>query len=161
MKEPRWLNMRALLLLHAEALAEHGGLRGIRDMGALESPPARPRHVHEYETPADIAHLAAAYAYGIIQNHRFNDGNKRVGFIAAVLFLAINGFEVHCDESKAIQSSSRSSRQSDGERSVGMDSFKYPLVSFLSIPFNSSPQHFPALLRLTNETKVIFDLPSV
>lgn len=92
MKTPHWMNARALLLLHAEALAEHGGLAGLRDVAAFESALARPRHIHQYEDKVDIPRLAAAYAYGIIQNHPFNDGNKRVGFITAVLFLHLNGF---------------------------------------------------------------------
>lgn len=80
------------MLLHAEALAEHGGLSGLRDPAALESALARPRHICHYKSKADMPRLAAAYAYGIIQNHPFNDGNKRAGFIAAVLFLEMNGF---------------------------------------------------------------------
>lgn len=98
MKTPRWIDPRALVLLHAEALAEHGGLSGLRDAAGLESALAR-----QYETKADIPRLAAAYAYGIIQNHPFNDGNKRAGFIAAVLFLELNGFAFNGDDRETIQ----------------------------------------------------------
>lgn len=93
MKTPRWINPHALVLLHAEALAEHGGFAGLRDLAAFESAVARPRHIHQYEKHADVPRFAAAYAYGIIKNHPFNDGNKRAGFIAAILFLNLNGFE--------------------------------------------------------------------
>lgn len=103
MKTPRWLDPRALLLLHAESLAEHGGLAGVRDMAAFESAMARPRHIWRYESDADLARLAAAYAYGLIQNHPFNDGNKRAGFIAASLFLDLNGFVFDCEDADAIQ----------------------------------------------------------
>lgn len=103
MKTPHWIDPRALVLLHAEALAEHGGLTGLRDAAALGSALARPRHIHQYEKGADIARLAAAYAFGLIQNHPFNDGNKRAGFIAAALFLNLNGLELHCEESDAIR----------------------------------------------------------
>jgi len=102
-KTPRWVDPRALVLLHAESLAEHGGLPGFRDAAALDSALVRPRHIFRYERRPDIPRLAAAYAYGIIQNHPFNDGNKRAGFIAASLFLHLNGFELTCDESDAIQ----------------------------------------------------------
>jgi len=102
-KTPRWIDPRALVLLHAEALAEHGGLSGVRDAAALESALARPRHIYQYETKADIPRLAAAYAYGIIRNHPFNDGNKRAGFIAAALFLELNGFAFNADDGDTIE----------------------------------------------------------
>ncbi|HEX6802879.1 MAG TPA: type II toxin-antitoxin system death-on-curing family toxin [Terriglobales bacterium] len=103
MKTPHWLDPRALVLLHAEVLAEHGGLTGLRDQAAFESAMARPPNVYHYERGADIPRLAAAYAYGIIQNHSFNDGNKPLGFLAAVLFLELNRFELKCDQADAIQ----------------------------------------------------------
>jgi death on curing protein len=102
-KTPRWVDPRSLVLLHAESLAEHGGLPGFRDAAALDSALARPRHIFAYERKADIPRLTAAYCYGIIQNHPFNDGNKRAGFIAATLFLDLNGFELRCDGGDAIQ----------------------------------------------------------
>lgn len=102
MKIPRWIDPRALLLLHAEALAEHGGLSGLRDAAALDSALARPRNVQQYERRADIPRLAAAYAYGIVRNPPFNDGNKRAGFIAAVLFLELNGFSFNGDDRETI-----------------------------------------------------------
>jgi death on curing protein len=102
-KTPRWVDPRALVLLHAEALAEHGGLSGLRDAAALESALARPRHIYQYETKADIPRLAAACAYGIIQNHPFNDGNKRAGFIAAALLLELNGFAFTGEDAETIQ----------------------------------------------------------
>jgi death on curing protein len=101
-RTPRWLDARALVLLHAETLAEHGGLTGIRDAGAFDSALARPRNIFHYEQKSDLPQLAAAYAYGLIQNHPFNDGNKRLGFIAAALFLELNGLELRCDQTEAI-----------------------------------------------------------
>jgi death-on-curing protein len=63
-KEPHGADARALMLLHAESLAEHGGLWGLRDEAALESSLARPRHLQNYRKEADIAALAAAYGWG-------------------------------------------------------------------------------------------------
>ena len=103
MKTPRWLNPRALLLLHAEALAEHGGLAGLRDAAAFDSAMTRQQHIFHYESRADLPRLAAAYAFGIIQNHPFNDGNKRAGFIAADLFLHLNGYQLRCGDADAVQ----------------------------------------------------------
>jgi death-on-curing protein len=86
----RRLSKRAVLAIHAEQVAEHGGAPGIRDEGLLESALVRPRHRAAYAEP-DAAELAAAYGYGIVPNHPFMDGNKRTGFVAAATFLLLNG----------------------------------------------------------------------
>jgi len=86
MNEPLWLDRRGLLLLHLESLAEHGGSSGIRDEGLLDSAPARPRNQFLYNPSVDVAQLAAAYGFGLAKNHAFVDGNKRIAFIARVLF---------------------------------------------------------------------------
>ena len=86
----RFVSRRALELLHDESLAEHGGLPGLRDEGLLESALARPHQLLAYGQP-DVAALAAAYGFGLIRNHVFADGNKRVAFLATGLFLALNG----------------------------------------------------------------------
>ena len=86
----RWIEKPLLLLLHDESLAEHGGASGIRDEGLLDSALARPLNLSAYGKP-DICDLAAAYAVGLAKNHPFVDGNKRTAFLAAGLFLEING----------------------------------------------------------------------
>ena len=101
-RNPRWIDQRALLLLHSETLAEHGGLAGVRDHGLLESALARPRNLQAYEPGSDLARLAAAYGFGIARNHPFNDGNKRAAFLAMGLFLQINGRELIADPVEAI-----------------------------------------------------------
>jgi death on curing protein len=101
MSEPRWLTKQALVLLHAEALAEHGGAEGIRDEAALESALARPLNQFAYAGTTDISALAAAYATGVSQNHPFIDGNKRAAFIALGLFLAMNGWRLVADQVEA------------------------------------------------------------
>jgi death-on-curing protein len=102
-RKPRWLDQRAIVLLHAESLAEHGGLWGLRDEAVLESALARPRNVYAYEPSADVARLAAAYGFGLIRGHPFNDGNKRAGFLAIGLFLALNGFALEAEEANAVK----------------------------------------------------------
>lgn len=102
MKPPKWIDRRALLLLHGETLAEHGGLPGLRDPGGLEASLARPQHLHTYEPESDLARLAAAYGFGIARSHPFNDGNKRAGFLAIGLFLECNGHELTADPVEAI-----------------------------------------------------------
>lgn len=89
----QWVDRRAIELLHDESLVEHGGGTGLRDEGLLESALARPQDVAAYGAP-DVADLAAAYGAGIIRNHPFVDGNKRAGFLATGLFLALNGYRL-------------------------------------------------------------------
>lgn len=91
MKEPRWISELGLVLLHDESLAEHGGSPGVRDNGLLQSALARPQNRHAYEGAADLAELAASYAFGLAKNHPFVDGNKRAAFLAMGLFLELNG----------------------------------------------------------------------
>jgi death on curing protein len=98
---PRWISKRALLLLHDESLAEHGGASGIRDDSLLESALARPENLAAYSEP-DLPALAAAYAYGVAKNHPFIDGNKRAAFLAAGLFLALNGHDLVASQTEAI-----------------------------------------------------------
>lgn len=96
----RWVDKRALMLLHDESLAEHGGLPGLRDEGLLDSALARPLNLAAYGIP-DIAALAAAYGVGLAKNHPFVDGNKRAAFLAAGLFLALNGYRLTADQVSA------------------------------------------------------------
>jgi death on curing protein len=86
----RWVDRRALDLLHADSLAEHGGAAGLRDEGLLESALARPLNLAAYGEP-DVAALAASYGVGLAKNHPFVDGNKRAAFLAMGLFLGLNG----------------------------------------------------------------------
>ena len=86
----RFIDRGALLLLHDESLAEHGGASGLRDAGPLDSALARPLNLLAYGE-ADGAALAAAYGVGLAKNHAFIDGNKRAAFLAVGLFLALNG----------------------------------------------------------------------
>jgi len=96
----RWVDQRALLLLHADSLAEHGGAPGLRDEGLLQSALARPQNLAAYEQP-DVAALAASYGVGLAKNHPFVDGNKRAAFLAVGLFLALNGHRLVADQADA------------------------------------------------------------
>lgn len=89
----RWLDKSALLMLHGESLADHGGASGIRDEGLFDSALARPLNLLAYGSP-DYAELAAAYGLGLAKNHPFIDGNKRIAFIAVALFLGLNGYRL-------------------------------------------------------------------
>jgi death-on-curing protein len=82
-------------------LAEHGGIVGIRDQGLLDSALARPELKVQYGE-ADVALLAAAYAYGIARNHPFLDGNKRTAYVAMELFLMKNGAVLTSSDEEAV-----------------------------------------------------------
>ncbi len=96
-----WIDGAVLLAVHDEQLAEHGGAAGTRDVGLFESAIARPQQLAHYGEP-DAAELAAAYAFGIARNHPFVDGNKRTAFVAAELFLALNGMTLHADDAACV-----------------------------------------------------------
>ena len=89
----RWISKQALLLLHAESLAEHGGGQGMRDEGLLDSALARPINLAAYGEPY-VAALAASYGVGVAKNHPFVDGNKRAALLATGLFLYVNGYRL-------------------------------------------------------------------
>jgi death on curing protein len=101
-KRPTWIDRRALVLLQAESLAEHGGLPGIRDEVSLDAALARPQHVYDYERAADLARLAAAYGFGLVRDHPFNDGNKRAGLLAIGLSLSLNRYTLAADQVDAV-----------------------------------------------------------
>jgi len=101
-KEPIWLTREEVLAFHDAQLREHGGLAGVRDPNALEGALARAPNLFHYEK-SDVPDLAAAYAHGIAKGHPFNDGNKRVAFVSANVFLGLNGYELTLTEPKAIE----------------------------------------------------------
>ena len=96
-----WLDPAVLQAVHEEQLAEHGGASGTRDTGLFESALARPENLAAYGEP-DAAALAAAYGWGLARNHPFVDGNKRTAFVAAELFLMLNGHELAADDAACV-----------------------------------------------------------
>ncbi len=101
MSEPRWLLRKTVLSLHDRLLSEFGGASGIRDEGMLDSALSRPENRFSYEN-AGPYEVAASYAFGLVRNHPFVDGNKRIGFAAATLFLKINGIAFAATEADAV-----------------------------------------------------------
>ena len=100
----RWITKSALMLLHGESLATHGGGEGLRDEGLLDSALARPLNLVAYaadDAPPDVAALAASYTVGLAKNHPFVDGNKRAAFLATGLFLYLNGYQLNASQADA------------------------------------------------------------
>lgn len=100
MNEPFWLTRHMIVAIHDEQLAIHGGASGLRDEGMLESALDRPKNKRSYEN-ADLAELAAAYAFGIARNRPFVDGNKRTSLLALYTFLGVNGIDFVVPEAEA------------------------------------------------------------
>ena len=91
--EYRWIADNVVLAIHEAQIQEHGGAAGLRDPGLLASALERPQNAAAYAEP-DVPELAALYALGVIQNHPFVDGNKRVGTVVLEVFLEDNGYEL-------------------------------------------------------------------
>ncbi len=96
-----WIDPAVVLAVHDEQLAEHGGAAGLRDAGLLDSALARPRNLAHYGAP-DACDLAAAYAFGLVKNHPFVDGNKRSAFVATELFLVLNGWRLTATDADCV-----------------------------------------------------------
>jgi len=101
--EPRWVPRLVVEAAHLDQLREHGGLIGTRDENALESALARPKQRWSYAPESALPQLAAAYAFGLSSNHPFRDGNKRIAFLTAVVFLGLNGFDFVAPEDEVVE----------------------------------------------------------
>ena len=102
MKEPEWIAIEVVLVIHEAQLAEHGGATGIRDRALLESALARPKNLFAYSTNLSLNRLAGALAVGIAKNHAFLDGNKRTAWVVCALFLELNGVPVISDSAEVV-----------------------------------------------------------
>jgi death-on-curing protein len=101
-REPRWVPRILVEAIQFDQIQSHGGLAGLRDDGALESALARPRNRFAYGKKLDLATLAAAYAFGLARNHPFHDGNKRIAFLTATVFLGLNGYDLEVSDEDVI-----------------------------------------------------------
>lgn len=119
MKEPRWIEFDEVIFIHQEVIREFGGILGMRAGGRelVESALARPRQRFAYDSTATLPELAASYLIGLIKNHGFLDGNKRVAFAIAATFLERSGPELRASEAEAYQAvmAAAESRLTEGE----------------------------------------------
>jgi death-on-curing protein len=96
--EIEFLTVEVVLALHERQLDRFGGGTGLRDRGLLESAVAQPQASFGGTYAHDgIFAMAAAYLFHIVANHPFVDGNKRVGLLAAQVFLDVNGITLDHD----------------------------------------------------------------
>lgn len=100
--KPEWVSREVLDAIQADQIRQHGGSYGIRDAGLIDSALMRPQNRWRYEADCDLAALAASYAFGLAKNHGYVDGNKRVAYMAAYVFLALNGWEIDAPEPEVV-----------------------------------------------------------
>ncbi len=97
--QPIFLTLDEITEIHQDQISRYGGSEGVRDWDMLQSAVAMPaagygsRFLH-----GDLCEMAAAYLFHIVQNHPFIDGNKRVGAVAAYVFLALNNVRLTADQ---------------------------------------------------------------
>ena len=101
MNQPVWVRRDVIIAYHELLLAAHGGASGIRDACRLDSALARPENLFSYDDPT-MYKLAASYAFGLMKNHPFVNGNKRIGFATSVLFLELNSLRFRATEVEAV-----------------------------------------------------------
>ncbi|WP_288636926.1 type II toxin-antitoxin system death-on-curing family toxin [uncultured Oxalobacter sp.] len=98
------LTTNQILRLHTELIAQTGGSDGIRDEGMLESALLAPfQNFDGKDMYPSIQAKAARLGYGLIQNHPFIDGNKRIGTHSMLVFLALNGIELEHTQEELIE----------------------------------------------------------
>ncbi|ERL22627.1 death-on-curing family protein [Oribacterium sp. oral taxon 078 str. F0263] len=89
------LSREQIIVLHSQLIQETGGTEGIRDEGLLDSALAAPfQSFADTEVFPSIQQKAARLGYGLVKNHAFIDGNKRIGAHAMLVFLALNKIEL-------------------------------------------------------------------
>lgn len=93
--EPRWLTEPMLLAIHSQQIERYGGTHGVLDENVVRSALARAIHRYAYDEEADIADFAAAYLVGFARSPGFRDGNKRAALASSLVFLHLNGYELH------------------------------------------------------------------
>lgn len=91
-------SVEVVLALHQTQIEEYGGSPGLRDRGLLESAVYRATNKVNYEPGATLASIAASLSFGLIKNHAFIDGNKRIGLSVLVNFLDVNGYRLECEK---------------------------------------------------------------
>lgn len=102
MSDPVWVLPEVVIAVHKMLLAEHGGLSGMRDPDLLDSALARPKQRAVCESNVSLFELASSYSFGLVRNHPFVDGYKRIAFTIATVFLELNGFTLNAPEPEAV-----------------------------------------------------------
>ena len=101
MTAPVWIERETIVALQEQLLSAFGGNVGLRDSDALRTALAKPS-AQLTADQASVFALAASYCYHLIDRRPFVDGNIRLGFTTAVLFLELNGYRLRASEADAV-----------------------------------------------------------
>lgn len=97
--KPKFLTASQVMSLHQLQIDQFGGSPGIKDEGLLLSALGQPEAgIGDEYFHKDLFEMAAAYLFHLVKNHVFNDGNKRIAALTAVVFLEVNGLKVTAEE---------------------------------------------------------------
>ncbi len=97
-----FLEVNDLIIINKKVAKDHGGISGVRDLDLLESAAHNPQNLYFYQN-ADFYEIAASYAFSIIANRAFLDGNKRTGFGAMNAFLELNNIILNYNTDEAVE----------------------------------------------------------
>lgn len=122
--------------LHHEQIVRFGGSHGLRDRNLLESAVQRASFKAFYHPDATIAAVAASLSWGLIKNHAFIDGNKRIGLAAAAVLLKINGYRITASAEEQVVEVRRvaASESSEDEWAVWLEQNVVPLTKPVETP---------------------------
>ena len=96
---PIFLSLEEVIAIQRDQIERYGGSFDVRDWHLLNSAIAMPAAMFSGRfLNSDICEMAAAYLFHLVQNHPFVDGNKRVGAVAADVFLSLNGLKLTADQ---------------------------------------------------------------
>lgn len=97
----KFLTRDQILSLHEALIDEFGGIHGLRDEGMLDSALNAPfQSFDNQELYPSVIDKAARLCYGLIHNHPFLDGNKRIGTMAMLIYLDQNNLVLKCEENE-------------------------------------------------------------
>ena len=95
----KFFSLSEILEIHQDQVTRYGGTLGVRDIELLKSAIGMPMATYGGDfLHTDVYEMAAAYLYHLVKNHPFLDGNKRVGAVAALVFLLLNGYDFDAPE---------------------------------------------------------------
>lgn len=125
----RFPSVQNVTILQKEQIDEFGGSHGLRDYGLLESAVNRARNKVDYQEDLTVAQVAASLSFGLIKNHAFIDGNKRIGLVVLNVFLTANGYQLRCSsqEAAAVVKELAASLMSEEEWTAWVEQWASPL----------------------------------
>jgi death on curing protein len=117
---PVWISRQLTSAIHDDQIDRHGGIGGTRDENLLLASLDRPRNLFAYGESPSLFDLAAAYAYGIVKNHPFIDGNKRTAFVVMAVFLELNGYSLDAPEMEVVSRMEGLAQDVESQESIAL-----------------------------------------